>query len=180
VSQSCEFCCHNPLWCFSRSVCCCCCLFRYNSVRQLLDTTSYLPKIHSNIILPCTQRSAEWSLPFRFPIKIFYALLTFPMRAICFAHLIVLDIMIQTPPGVTEFVKWIRYGLEGQGSIRCREWGEISVRHCAQTGSGAHQASLCNGYGRVKRPKHEDDLSNNADVKNAWSYTSSPPYVFMA
>jgi len=26
----------------------------------------YFPKIHSNIILPCTSRSSEWSLPFRF------------------------------------------------------------------------------------------------------------------
>jgi hypothetical protein len=31
VSQSTEFCRHNPLYCFSTSVCCCCCccLFRY-------------------------------------------------------------------------------------------------------------------------------------------------------
>jgi hypothetical protein len=26
----------------------------------------YFPKIHSNIILPCTPRSSGWSLPFRF------------------------------------------------------------------------------------------------------------------
>jgi len=32
VNQFSEFCCHNPLCCFSTSVCCfccCCCLFRY-------------------------------------------------------------------------------------------------------------------------------------------------------
>jgi hypothetical protein len=29
VSQSSEFCFHNPLCCFSTSVYCCCCLFRY-------------------------------------------------------------------------------------------------------------------------------------------------------
>jgi hypothetical protein len=40
VSQSSEFCYHNPLCCFLTSVCCwcCCCLFRYDSVRKLLDT----------------------------------------------------------------------------------------------------------------------------------------------
>jgi len=40
VSQSSEFCRHNPLCCFSTSVYCC--LFRYDSVRKLLDTPSYL------------------------------------------------------------------------------------------------------------------------------------------
>jgi hypothetical protein len=39
VSQSSEFCCHNPLCCYSTSVCCCC-LFRYDSVRKFLDTPS--------------------------------------------------------------------------------------------------------------------------------------------
>jgi hypothetical protein len=38
VSQSCEFCCHNHLCCFSTSVYCCC-LFRYDLVRELLDTS---------------------------------------------------------------------------------------------------------------------------------------------
>jgi hypothetical protein len=36
-----EFCRHNPLCCFPTSACCCCCLFRYDSVRKLLDTPSY-------------------------------------------------------------------------------------------------------------------------------------------
>jgi len=32
---------HSPLYCFSTSVyCCCCCLFRYDSVRKLLDIPS--------------------------------------------------------------------------------------------------------------------------------------------
>jgi hypothetical protein len=44
MSQSSEFCRHNPLCCFSPSVycCCCCCCFRYDSVRKLLDTPSYV------------------------------------------------------------------------------------------------------------------------------------------
>jgi len=35
---------------------------------------------------------------------------------------------------------------------------------------------------RVKRSGHEADHSppSSAEVKNAWSYTSSPHYVFMA
>jgi len=40
VSQSSEFCLHNPLCCFSANVYCCC-LFCYGSVRKLLDIPSY-------------------------------------------------------------------------------------------------------------------------------------------
>jgi hypothetical protein len=40
VSQSGEFCRHNPLCCFSTCVCCCC-LFLYDSVRKLLVTAMY-------------------------------------------------------------------------------------------------------------------------------------------
>jgi hypothetical protein len=40
VSQSSEFCRHNALCCFSTSVYCC--LFRCDSVRELLDTLSYM------------------------------------------------------------------------------------------------------------------------------------------
>jgi hypothetical protein len=40
VSQSSEFCRHNTLCCFTTSVHCCF-LFRYDSVRKLLDTPSY-------------------------------------------------------------------------------------------------------------------------------------------
>jgi len=34
----------------------------------------------------------------------------------------------------------------------------------------------------VKNPEHEADKSppSNTEVKNAWSYTSIPSYVFMA
>jgi hypothetical protein len=41
VSQSSEFCCHNPLCCFSTSVYCCKRIFRYDLVRKFLDTPSY-------------------------------------------------------------------------------------------------------------------------------------------
>jgi hypothetical protein len=41
MSQSSEFCHHNPLCCFSTCVCCCKCIFCYDSVWKLLDTPSY-------------------------------------------------------------------------------------------------------------------------------------------
>jgi hypothetical protein len=40
VSQSSEFCRHNPLCCFSTSVYCCYCYFVIDSVRKLLNTLS--------------------------------------------------------------------------------------------------------------------------------------------
>jgi len=48
VSQFSEFCRHNPLCCFST---CVCCLFRYDSVRKLLDTTSYIETFYSFNVL---------------------------------------------------------------------------------------------------------------------------------
>jgi hypothetical protein len=36
------------------------------------------PKIHSNIIFPSTTRSLEWSLPYRFPMKILHLFLISP------------------------------------------------------------------------------------------------------
>jgi len=41
VSQSSEFCRHNPLCCFSTNVYCCC-LFHYDSVWKLLGTPLYM------------------------------------------------------------------------------------------------------------------------------------------
>jgi len=43
VSQSSEFCLHNPLCCFSTRVYFCfCCLFLYGSVQKLLDVPLYI------------------------------------------------------------------------------------------------------------------------------------------
>jgi hypothetical protein len=42
VSESSEYCHSNPLCCFSMSVYCCKHIFRYDLVRELLDTPSYL------------------------------------------------------------------------------------------------------------------------------------------
>jgi len=63
------------------------------------------------------------------------------------------------------------------------EVGNFYPHHRVQTGSGAHPASypvvtwlFPSG---VKRPGHEADHlpSASAVVKNAWGYTSTPPYV---
>jgi hypothetical protein len=59
--------------------------------------------------------------------------------------------------------------------------------HCVGTSSGAHLASYITGIGAslsmvIKQPGHEADHSSpsSAEVKNAWNYTSIPPYILMA
>jgi hypothetical protein len=62
------------------------------------------------------------------------------------------------------------------------------LRHGVHTGSGAHPFSYPKGSrGRalspgIKRPRREADHSppSSAEFKNAWSYTSTHLYVFMA
>jgi hypothetical protein len=62
----------------------------------------------------------------------------------------------------------------------------FSLRHRVHTGSGSHPASNPAGTeflsSRIKRPDREAETSppSNAQVKNAWRCTSTPPYVFMA
>jgi len=65
-------------------------LSQMNSDRKF---PSYFPKIHSNVILPSTTRSPEWSVPFRLSKQILYSFLIIPMHAICPVHLILLDSM---------------------------------------------------------------------------------------
>jgi hypothetical protein len=63
--------------------------------------------------------------------------------------------------------------------------GFFSLRHRVQTSSGAQPASIQqiqeDFTPEVKRPGREADHSppSSAEVKNAWSYTSTSPYVFM-
>jgi hypothetical protein len=75
------------------------------------------------------------------------------------------------------------YGLDDRGSrVRFPERaGNFSPHHRVQNGSGAHPASYLVGsrdsFPRVKRPGREADHSHpsSAEVKNAWSYTPTPP-----
>jgi hypothetical protein len=58
---------------------------------------------------------------------------------------------------------------------------KFSLYHLIQTGSGGHPASYpldtMGSFPGVKRPGREADHSppSNAEIKNAWSYTSTPP-----
>jgi hypothetical protein len=75
------------------------------------------------------------------------------------------------------------YGLDDRVSrVRFPEGaGNFSLHHCVQNGSGAHPASYpmdTRGLSLgVKRPGREADHSptSSAEVKNAWSCTSTPP-----
>jgi len=76
-------------------------------------------------------------------------------------------------------------------SCRLENWGAIPSRgreffcHCFCNGSGAHPASYPVGTGAlspgVKWPECEADHwpPFSAKVKNAWSYASIPPYIFL-
>jgi hypothetical protein len=73
------------------------------------------------------------------------------------------------------------YKLDGQGS-RVQFLvgaGNFSLHHLVQNSSGAHSASYPPGALSlgIKRPGREADHSppSSAEVKNAWSYTSTPP-----
>jgi hypothetical protein len=83
----------------------------------------------------------------------------------------------------TRVAQWYRAGLWA-GWLRV--WilagaGNFSLHHHVQAGSGFHPASYPMGtrgsFLGVKRPEHEVEttLPSNADVKNVWSYTSTPP-----
>jgi hypothetical protein len=62
---------------------------------------------------------------------------------------------------VDESVQYVGYGMDHRGSNPGRGWYFFSSHFCVQTGSASF---LFNGYQAAK----------------AWSYTSTPQYVFMA
>jgi hypothetical protein len=60
--------------------------------------------------------------------------------------------------------------------------GNFPLHHCVKNGSGAHRVcyqvgTMASFPGGVKRPGREADHSppSDAEVKNAWSYTSTAP-----
>jgi hypothetical protein len=66
--------------------------------------------------------------------------------------------------------------------VRFPAWaGNLSLHHRVQTDSGACLPPIQWVPG-VKRqwPEIDHSLPSSAEVKNAWSYTSTPQYVFMA
>jgi hypothetical protein len=80
------------------------------------------------------------------------------------------------------------YELDDRGSrvLFLTGAGNFSLHHHVQNDSGAHPASYPMGtrdsFLRVKRPGREADHSPpfSTEVKNAWNYTPSPQYVFIA
>jgi hypothetical protein len=64
--------------------------------------------------------------------------------------------------------------------------GNFSLHHHVETGSGAYPTPYSMGtrgfFPGVKRPGREADRTppSSAEVKNAWSYISTPEYTFMA
>jgi hypothetical protein len=79
------------------------------------------------------------------------------------------------------------YGLDDQGSrVRFPAGAENFSLRRVRNGSGAHPVSypMCTRcfFPGVKRREREADHSppSSNEVKNAWSHTSTPPYVFMA
>jgi hypothetical protein len=67
-----------------------------------------------------------------------------------------------------------------------RRGRDFSLRHRVQTGSEAHQVSYpmgtTNSFPGIKRPGCEANHSppTSVEFKNAWSYTSTLPHVFMS
>jgi hypothetical protein len=79
------------------------------------------------------------------------------------------------------------YGLDDRGvGIRVPGGSRIFTSPIVQTGSVVHATSYIIGtwgsFPGVKRPGREADHSppTSAEVKKMWTYTSTPPYVFMA
>jgi len=74
---------------------------------------------------------------------------------------------------------------DDRGLIPGRGW-EFPLHHHVQTSSGAHPVSYAMGascsFPRVKWPGCENDHAPpySTEVKNEWSFTSTPQYVFMA
>jgi hypothetical protein len=70
------------------------------------------------------------------------------------------------------------YGLDDRGS-RVRfpaGTGNFSLHHCVQSSSGVHPSSYPMGTGGCfPVDKADHSHASRAEVKNTWSYTSTPP-----
>jgi hypothetical protein len=77
------------------------------------------------------------------------------------------------------------YGLDDGAGVRVPVKSNFSLLEVVQTDCKPHPAFYPKGSGGsfsgVKRPGREADHSTvtSAEVKRAWLYTSTPPYVFM-
>ena len=75
--------------------------------------TSHLLEIHPNIIHPSTPRSPQWSISLRFPHQDPIHPLSSPIRAICPAHLTLLDFITRTIFGIISLysINWLVFRL---------------------------------------------------------------------
>jgi hypothetical protein len=65
--------------------------------------------------------------------------------------------------------------------VRQRQGRTFSLRPRVQTGYGAHPATFpTNKAGYFSADKYGHSFPSNAEVKNTWSYASTPQYIFMS
>jgi hypothetical protein len=71
------------------------------------------------------------------------------------------------------------FGLDDRSSIPGRG-RVISLRHRVQTGSGTTQSPFqCLSLVKWLEPEADHSSPPSAEVKNAWKFTSIPPYIFL-
>jgi len=85
--------------------------------------------------------------------------------------------------GIAQPVEWLRAGRPSFESLYGQRFS--SLRHRIQTGSGSHPACYPMDaagsirWGLVTVAWHDHLLPSSAEVKKAWSYILSTPYVYM-
>jgi len=118
MSQYSEFCRHSPLRCFSTSVYCC--LFRYDSVRKLLDTPSYCRSCCENI----------WYDHTRLCLCFFPFILTFPLLCLSVIFPCIVSVWRYVSPEVNcqcedHFYCKMEGDPEGKHLVHCLPWPYI-------------------------------------------------------
>jgi hypothetical protein len=102
--------------------------------------------------------------------------------------LIIMKYYYKTGAEIAQSVKRLGYGLDDRGVVVLSPVGgrNVSLLQNVYTGSRAHSASNTMGteecFPGGERQGRETDHStpSSAEIKNAWSYISNPPYVFTA
>jgi hypothetical protein len=89
-----------------------------------------------------------------------------------------------TGAGIAQLMERLGYGLDDRGSILHKGTIFFLFATASKPALGTTQSSMGNGdpLPSLKQSGRETDHSppSSAEVKNTWSYTSTPPYVFMS